>query len=273
LPALPDSRTLPRLTRSSPEAGRWSGPHPSEPARTRRRAPRPAYAPDASARAPVRSAPAPDDDRACRRTTAHARFRQRTRYRLRIVTALYTGMRISEVLALTWADVDFGAGVIHVRAQLSRAHQCVPARRVAPKTAAAIRDISRSCLSSPRSCASRSGRRRCRSHRLPVRTGRRTPLGHRNVERRAFQLAAGAAGLNTGGVPAPRFHDLPVRTAARTGRRRRRRRRRQNRGDGPSTASPSRAGGGAWSTHALDRNLTTRRRATIGAVNTSKTFR
>ena len=43
------------------------------------------------------------------------------RYRLLTVTALYTGMRILELLALTWADVDFGAGVIHVRAQLSRA--------------------------------------------------------------------------------------------------------------------------------------------------------
>jgi len=63
------------------------------------------------------------------------------RYRLLIVTALYTGMRISELLALTWADVDFGAGVIHVRAQLSRARHGVPARRVQPKTAAAIRDI------------------------------------------------------------------------------------------------------------------------------------
>jgi integrase len=36
------------------------------------------------------------------------------RYRLLIVTALYTGLRISEVLALTWAEVDRGAGVIHV---------------------------------------------------------------------------------------------------------------------------------------------------------------
>jgi integrase len=63
------------------------------------------------------------------------------RYRLLIVMALYTGMRISELLALTWAEFDLEAGVIHVRAQLSRAQRGVPARRVAPKTAAAIRDI------------------------------------------------------------------------------------------------------------------------------------
>ena len=47
------------------------------------------------------------------------------RYRLLIVTALYTGMRISELLALTWRDVNFAAGVIHVRAQLSRAQRDV----------------------------------------------------------------------------------------------------------------------------------------------------
>jgi integrase len=56
------------------------------------------------------------------------------RDRLMIATVLYTGLRISEMLGLVWDDVDFAAGVIHVRAQLSRAHRGAPARRVAPKT-------------------------------------------------------------------------------------------------------------------------------------------
>ena len=34
--------------------------------------------------------------------------------RLMILTALFTGMRLNEVLSLTWADVDFGKGIIHV---------------------------------------------------------------------------------------------------------------------------------------------------------------
>ena len=93
------------------------------------------------------------------------------RYRLMIVTALYTWIRISEVLALTWDDVDFAGGVIHVRR---------PAGRAAPQRA----------LRWPR--------------RLPLRPGSGTPLGHRNVERRALQRASASARI----VPAPRFHDL-----------------------------------------------------------------
>ena len=34
--------------------------------------------------------------------------------RLMILTALFTGMRLNEVLNLTWGDIDFGKGIIHV---------------------------------------------------------------------------------------------------------------------------------------------------------------
>ena len=63
------------------------------------------------------------------------------RDRLMLATVLYTGLRISELLGLIWDDIDFGTGVIHVRAQLSRAHRGAPARRVAPKTPASVRDV------------------------------------------------------------------------------------------------------------------------------------
>jgi integrase len=49
------------------------------------------------------------------------------RYRPLPATALYTGMRLSELLALTWADIDFQARLVRVRAQLSRAHLGAPA--------------------------------------------------------------------------------------------------------------------------------------------------
>src|SRR5207244_9679360 len=37
------------------------------------------------------------------------------RYRPLLVTGAYTGMRLYEVLGLSWDDVDFARGVIHVR--------------------------------------------------------------------------------------------------------------------------------------------------------------
>jgi integrase len=61
--------------------------------------------------------------------------------RLMVTTALYSGLRISELLGLIWEDVDFAAGLIRVRAPLSRAHCGEPARRVAPKTPASIREV------------------------------------------------------------------------------------------------------------------------------------
>jgi integrase len=63
------------------------------------------------------------------------------RGRLLVETALFSGLRISELLGLIWTDVDLPAGLIRVRAQLSRAHRGEPARRVAPKTAASVREI------------------------------------------------------------------------------------------------------------------------------------
>jgi len=62
-------------------------------------------------------------------------------YRPLVATALYTRMRLSELLGLVWDDVDVGRASIHVRAKLSMAHVDSPARRVAPKTQAAHRQI------------------------------------------------------------------------------------------------------------------------------------
>jgi integrase len=63
------------------------------------------------------------------------------RYRPLLASAAYTGVRLSELLGLSWADIDFAAGLIHVRCQLSRAKADRPAERVPPKTAAAVREI------------------------------------------------------------------------------------------------------------------------------------
>lgn len=48
------------------------------------------------------------------------------RYRPLLATATHTGMRLSELLALSWDDVDFAAGVIHVRHQFARGRRGIP---------------------------------------------------------------------------------------------------------------------------------------------------
>jgi integrase len=91
------------------------------------------------------------------------------RDRLTIATVLYSGLRISEMSGLIWDDIDFAAGVIHVRSQLSRAHRgragaagraeerCLRARRAACSPACAT------------ACRPQGGRRMRRSQRLGVR--------------------------------------------------------------------------------------------------------
>ena len=125
-----------------------------------------------------------------------------------LATAIYTGMRLSELLGLTWADIDLDNGLIRLRHQLSRAHEDAPARRVRLKTQAATRDIPllpqlgallrRHKLASPHS---RDG-----DYAFCTRHG--TPHGFRNVERRGLRRAADKVGLNPDGQPRLRVHDL-----------------------------------------------------------------
>ncbi|WP_272475473.1 tyrosine-type recombinase/integrase [Baekduia alba] len=129
-------------------------------------------------------------------------------YRPLVATALFTGMRISELLGLIWGDVDLRAGTIHVRAQLSRAHRGVPSVRVAPKTRAAMREIPlvpqlAQLLRIHRALAPAAA---AADWVFPSQTG--TPLGHRNAQYRALARAAKKAGLEDGDWPPLRFHDL-----------------------------------------------------------------
>lgn len=130
------------------------------------------------------------------------------RYRTFLATAIYTGMRHSELLGLTWADMDLDNGLIHVRHQLSRAHVDKPARRARLKTQAARRDIpllpqlasllKRHKLASPHTADT--------DYVFATATGK--PLGYRNVERRGLGRAADNAGLNSSEQSRLRVHDL-----------------------------------------------------------------
>jgi integrase len=130
------------------------------------------------------------------------------RGRLLVETALYSGLRISELLGLIWADVDFAAGLIRVRAQLSRAHRGEPARRVAPKTASSVREIPLVPQLAEHLAAHRQATLFPAATNWVFATSRGTPLGERNVARRVLKRAANEGGLNDGGRPALRFHDL-----------------------------------------------------------------
>jgi integrase len=131
-----------------------------------------------------------------------------SRDRLMLATVLYTGLRISEMLGMVWDDIDFEAGVIHVRAQLSRARRGDPAQRVPPKTAASVRDVPLVPQLARLLSAHRQRSRFARGADWVFATARGTPYGHRNVSRRCLGRAAQLAGLNNDGWPPLRFHDL-----------------------------------------------------------------
>ncbi len=128
--------------------------------------------------------------------------------RLLIATALYSGLRISELLGLIWEDVDFAAGLIRVRAQLSRAHRGEPARRVAPKTPASVREVPLVEQLAHLLAAHKQATPFAAPADWVFSTGRGTPHGQRNVAQRVLRSAADAAQLNGDGWPPLRFHDL-----------------------------------------------------------------
>jgi integrase len=102
----------------------------------------------------------------------------------------FTGVRISEALGLVWDDVDFDAGVIHVRKQLGRDGQ-----RVLPKTDEAVRDVMLlgalgGVLRTHKLASSHSGPG---DFVFASETG--TPLQVRNVSRRGLDKAIEDAGL------------------------------------------------------------------------------
>lgn len=121
-----------------------------------------------------------------------------------IILAVYTGMRIGELLGLRWSDVDLKEGVVRVRWQLDRKTRTL----VRPKTAAGIRDIP-----IPASLVGYLRRLRLASsyslddhHVFSSKNG--APLDHGNVRKRGFAAAVERAGLNRPGERALTMHDL-----------------------------------------------------------------
>lgn len=128
-------------------------------------------------------------------------------YRLMIATALYTGLRISELLGLIWSDIDF-PGTITVQAQLSRAHRDTPAQRVAPKSTAAYREIPLIDQLGQLLLEHKRKTRFTAPTDWVFATSRGTPQSQRNISRRGLQRAVERSQLDREGWPSLRFHDL-----------------------------------------------------------------
>ncbi len=131
-------------------------------------------------------------------------------HRLLFQLAAETGMRIAEVLGLTWQDVNYTEGTITVAAQLDRHGKRVPllktrrSRRVLEATPGLMREL--------RERALRSGS--ADPHGLVFATAHGTGHDHRNIGGRVLAAAVKRAGLGAvevGGevvLRAPSFHDL-----------------------------------------------------------------
>jgi integrase len=129
------------------------------------------------------------------------------RYRPLLVTGAYTGARLSEVLGLSWDDVDFAAGVIHVRHQLARGRRGVPPHRIAPKTRASVREIPLLPQLAAVLRQHKRGSRFSGDADYVFATSRGTAFLHHNVSKRVLRRAATEAGLDRDGRRV-RFHDL-----------------------------------------------------------------
>jgi integrase len=124
-------------------------------------------------------------------------------YRPLLASAIFTGLRQSELLGLQWADVDFEDGVLHVRRQLDRNGDYTQ-----PKTPKALREV----VLMPSLAALLREHKRRSAHGGPTdpvfatATGR--PMYYRNVTRRGLTAAITEAGLGRQGEARLRFHDL-----------------------------------------------------------------
>lgn len=125
------------------------------------------------------------------------------KYALITRTAVFTGLRLGELLGLKWSDIDFARGVIRVRRQLTQQGALTE-----PKTASGKREV----VMFP------DLGRYLREHRLAssfsadddfvFTTREGTPHLQGNVTKRGLAKGATAAELNHSGEPTLRMHDL-----------------------------------------------------------------
>jgi integrase len=132
-------------------------------------------------------------------------------YRPALTTKVFAGLRVMELLGLSWSCIDFDRGVISVRRQLTRGSKDSPAKLVDLKTRGARRDVVllpdlAVVLRDHRRDALRRGLARAQDFVFTTREG--TALNYRNLAQRGLTKAADRAGLNVDGQPKLTLHDL-----------------------------------------------------------------
>jgi integrase len=114
----------------------------------------------------------------------------RQNYEPLLRTALYTGLRLGELLGLQWGDIDLDQGVLHVKRQWTLTRELT-----APKTKAGIRRVPLSAemvaVLRRRKLASKFSQ----DTDFVFASQQGTPLTHRNVQTRGFEAARDLAGL------------------------------------------------------------------------------
>lgn len=112
------------------------------------------------------------------------------RYRTAVATAMFSGLRLGELLGLTWGDVDFDREQLRVRAQMTRGgHRCrlktLAASREVILVPALARMLREHRVSSPWS----------RDQDLVFATVKGTTIGDRNLALRGLERGCDAAEL------------------------------------------------------------------------------
>ena len=125
------------------------------------------------------------------------------KYELLLRTAAFTGLRLGEILGLTWADVDLANGFLQVRKRLTQAGE-----RTEPKTPQAVRSVVVDDVLAKRLAQHWQESRFQGDENYVFATETGSPMYYRNVERRGLEKAAENAGLAVAHKPKLRFHDL-----------------------------------------------------------------
>ena len=127
------------------------------------------------------------------------------------LTAITTGLRFGELLAMRWANLDWGRGQYFVRETLTRKTETKEVGFSVPKTEGSAQavDLTPTCLDALKAHRARQAEGKLQAGEgyqdldLIFATPKGTPLNDRNVVNRIFEPALKAAGLRR-----IRFHDL-----------------------------------------------------------------